>query len=105
MQGRCFPVELLYGHTSANKRIEESVRAAIRMHLHEGPGDILVFLPGSEDCEIACKLCVTRLQDLLSLGKEVPSMLIYPLYGAQNSEDQSRVFEKAPKNTRKVNDI
>jgi len=102
VEGRCYPVDILYGHTSSNRRIEDAVTAAIRMHLHEGPGDILVFLPGSEDCEIACKLCIKKLQELLSKGKEVPSMLIYPLYGAQSSEDQARVFERAPENTRKL---
>jgi len=35
--------------------ISESVTAAIRMHLHEEEGDILVFLAGSEDCEKAVK--------------------------------------------------
>lgn len=72
------------------------------MHLHEGPGDILVFLPGSEDCEIACKLCVSKLQELVAKGKSVPGMVIYPLYGALSTEDQSRIFERAPENTRKL---
>jgi ATP-dependent RNA helicase DHX8/PRP22 len=35
------------------------------MHLHEGPGDILVFLTGSEECEQAAKLCLSKLQMLL----------------------------------------
>jgi len=35
----------------ANRRIEEAVKATIRMHLNEGPGDILIFLTGSEECE------------------------------------------------------
>jgi len=102
VEGRCYPVEILHGNCSANKRVEEAVRAAIRMHLHEGPGDILVFLPGSEDCEMACKLCISKLQELISREKEVPSMVIYPLYGAQNCEDQARVFEKPPEHHRKL---
>jgi HrpA-like RNA helicase len=28
------------------------------MHLHEGPGDILVFLTGSEECEQASKVTI-----------------------------------------------
>ena len=31
------------------------------MHLHEGPGDILVFLTGSDECEMACRLCYKKL--------------------------------------------
>ncbi len=44
-------MDIKYAPSIANKRVEESVKSAIRMHLHEGPGDILVFLPGSEECE------------------------------------------------------
>ena len=102
MEGRCFPVEIKYTPCLAAKRIEESVTSAIRMHLHEDPGDILVFMTGSEECEIAAKLCLVRLQELLNKGKEVPSMLIFCLYGAQSCEDQAKVFVKADENTRKV---
>jgi len=102
MEGRCFPVEIKYSPCIANKRVEESVKSAIRMHLHEDPGDILVFLTGSEECELASKLCYIKLQELLNKGREVPSMLIYTLYGAQSSEDQTKVFAHAPKNTRKL---
>lgn len=57
MKGHSFPVDIKYGPTLMNKRVEESVKAAIRMHLHEGPGDILVFLTGSEECDLARKIC------------------------------------------------
>jgi len=52
------------------------------MHLHEGSGHILVFLTGSEECEIARQLCYKELERLLSKGKEIPDLLIYALYGA-----------------------
>jgi ATP-dependent RNA helicase DHX8/PRP22 len=52
------------------------------MHLHEGPGDILVFLPGSEDCESARKVCYERLSEILSAGREVPNVMLYTLYGS-----------------------
>ena len=35
-------------------------------------------------------------------GKIVPTMLIYTLYGTQNSEEQNLVFSKAPDNARKL---
>lgn len=56
--------------------------AALRMHLHEGPGDILVFLPGSEDCEVARRLCYEKLEDIMRTGKEVPGVILYTLYGS-----------------------
>ena len=95
-------MEVKYAPCIANRRVEEAVKSAIRMHLHEDPGDILVFLTGSEECELASKLCYLKLQDLLNKGREVPSMLIYTLYGAQSSEDQAKVFAQAPENTRKL---
>ncbi len=65
-----------------HKRGEEAVDAAIRIHLHEGPGDILVFLTGSEECEVARRLCLEKLRQLQTRGRPVAKMLIYTLYGA-----------------------
>lgn len=50
MHGKLFPVDVKYYTIKQSVRVEEAVKATIRMHLHEGPGDILVFLTGSEEC-------------------------------------------------------
>ena len=102
MEGKCYPVELLWGETSTNSRVHEAVKAAIRMHLHEDSGDVLAFLTGSEECEMAVRFCYQKLDELIERGKEVPSCLIYALYGSQSPEDQTKVFELAPENTRKI---
>ena len=102
MEGKCFPVDVKYLHTPANLRLEEAVKNAIRLHLHEGLGHILVFLTGSEECEQGVKRTQEILQDLISKGKEVPSAMVYSLYGAQSSEDQARVFEAIDEDTRKI---
>jgi len=102
IEGRKYDVEVLHSAAKADRRVENSVHAVIRIHLHEGPGDILVFLTGSEEVEKACDLCIEKLDRLLESGKEVPSMLILPLYGAMSGEDQARVFQPAPPETRKV---
>lgn len=47
--GRMYPVKVMYVDSHPEKRIINSVRAAIRIHLHEGPGDVLVFLTGFEE--------------------------------------------------------
>lgn len=39
------------------------------MHLHEGPGDILVFLTGSEECEMGRRICIEKLKELKEKGK------------------------------------
>ena len=99
---RAFNVEVLHCTSKADRRVENSVTAAIRIHLHEGPGDVLVFLTGSEECERACRLCLEKLNQLLDRGKPVPSMVIMPLYGAMPSEEQAKVFEPVPRDCRKV---
>ena len=102
MEGKCFPVDVKYLQTPANMRVDEAVNYALRLHLHEGLGHILVFLTGSEECELAVKKTQQLLVDLIQKGKDVPSAMIYALYGAQSSEDQARVFETVDEDTRKV---
>lgn len=102
MEGKCFPVDVKYVHTPSNLRLNEAVKNAIRLHLYEGIGDILVFLTGSEECEQAVRMTNDLLLELINAGREVPSALIYALYGAQSSEDQSRVFEKVDEDVRKI---
>jgi HrpA-like RNA helicase len=62
MHGKLFPVEVKYYAIKQSGRVEEAVKATIRMHLHEGPGDILIFLTGSEECEAATRLCEQKLE-------------------------------------------
>lgn len=102
MEGRQFPVEILYSTSNPSRRVEYAVNAVIRIHLHEGPGDVLVFLTGAEECELAQSLCYEKLVKLLDRGRPVPSMLILSLYGAMNTEDQNKVFKPAPAGSRKV---
>lgn len=104
VHGKSYQVEVKCSEQpiGAIKRTNEAVTAALRMHLHEGPGDILVFLPGSEDCEVARKLCYERLEEILNAGREVPNVLLYTLYGSQSSEDQSVIFQNVDEDTRKI---
>ena len=74
VSGRCYPVQIMHAHSLKERRVESSITAAIRIHLHEGEGHILVFLTGFEECERACKLCFKKLCELAEEGREVPSM-------------------------------
>lgn len=102
VQGRCYPVDKVYFNCRMEKRVETSVKLAIRIHLHENPGHILVFLTGFEECEQACKMCYAKLEELSKKGKTVSPIIIMPLYGAQNTDEQAQIFEKAPDNCRKL---
>ncbi len=82
VSGRCYPVSILHKESSRDKRMENAVGAAIRIHLNEPAGDVLVFLTGFEECEEANKLCFQKLSEMQEQGKEVPPMILTPLYGA-----------------------
>jgi HrpA-like RNA helicase len=47
-------------------------------------------------------MCYEKLEELMHRGRDVPGMIIYPLYGALSNEEQARVFEKTPEGIRKV---
>jgi ATP-dependent RNA helicase DHX8/PRP22 len=102
IHGRCYPVDKIYYTSRMEKRVENSVKIAIRIHLHEGPGHILSFLTGFEECEQACKLCYAKLKELETKDRKIPPLIIMPLYGAQNTDEQSAIFEKTPENCRKL---
>lgn len=86
VSGRCYSVSILHKESSRDRRMENAVGAAIRIHLNEPAGDVLVFLTGFEECEQATKLCFTKLQEMQQAGKDVPPMILCPLYGAQSPE-------------------
>ena len=44
--GRTFPVEVFYTPEPEKDYVEAAVRTAVQIHMHEGPGDVLVFLTG-----------------------------------------------------------
>ena len=84
VSGRCFDVSILFKESKREKCIDNSVDAAIRVHLHEPAGDILVFLTGFEECEHAKRQCFKKIQEMAQNGREVPPMMLASLYGAQS---------------------
>jgi len=100
--GRTFAVDLHYHPVSKTQRVEAAVNVALNLHVREGPGHILVFLTGMEECEQAVAVAHSKLQGLLETGKEVSDCLIVPLYGMMQSDDQRNVFEEVPEGCRKL---
>ena len=71
----------------------------MQIHLNEPPGDILLFFTGQEEIDTACEILYERMR---ALGSDVPEMIILPVYGALPSEMQTKIFDPAPKGTRKI---
>ncbi|KAF3061421.1 ATP-dependent RNA helicase DHX8 [Daldinia childiae] len=97
--GRTFPVEILYSREPESDYLDAALVTVMQIHLTEPPGDILVFLTGSEEIDTAAEILYERMK---TLGPGVPELIILPVYSALPSEMQSRIFDPAPPGCRKV---
>ncbi|KAK9715732.1 hypothetical protein RND81_06G185800 [Saponaria officinalis] len=97
--GRTFPVEILYTKQPESDYLDAALITVLQIHLTEPEGDILVFLTGQEEIDFACQCLYDRMK---TLGKNVPELIILPVYSALPSEMQSRIFDPAPPGKRKV---
>ncbi|KAF6142013.1 hypothetical protein GIB67_037981 [Kingdonia uniflora] len=97
--GRTFPVEILYTKQPENDYLDASLITVMQIHLTEPEGDVLLFLTGQEEIDHACQSLYERMK---GLGKNVPELIILPVYSALPSEMQSRIFDPAPPGKRKV---
>lgn len=101
MSGRCYDVAVLHLESAKEKRVEKAVEIAVRVHLNEPGGDVLAFLTGFEECEMATSMCYKKLEEM-SQTRQVPPMMIVSLYGSQSPEQQANAFLKTPENCRKI---
>ena len=74
--------------------LEAAIRTVVQIHMcEEVKGDILLFLTGQEEIEEACK----RLQkEVDTLGPDVGSLNMIPLYSTLPPNLQQRIFDPAP---------
>ncbi|KAF7158094.1 hypothetical protein CNMCM6106_004416 [Aspergillus hiratsukae] len=99
LEGRMYPVDILYLESPAEDYVERAVKTIFDIHLQEGDGDILVFLTGREEIETTIQLITER---AATLHPKTPDLLPLPLYSGLTTDQQMYVFEPAPENTRKV---
>lgn len=95
--GRTFPVDLSFSKTTVEDYVDAAVKQAIRVHLAGAPGDILIFMPGQEDIDVACELIQERLDEL----DDAPPLNLLPIYSQLPSDLQAKVFQKAVNGVRK----
>jgi len=98
VSGRSYPVEVRYrplggaaDEADDEEELEEAIVAAAEDLWREGPGDILVFLPGERE--------IRETSDLLakSIARRpyARSAEILPLYARLSAEQQQRVFSRS----------
>ncbi|KUJ18350.1 P-loop containing nucleoside triphosphate hydrolase protein [Mollisia scopiformis] len=99
LEGRMYPVDVLYLETPAEDYVEKAVQTVFDIHTKEPDGDILVFLTGREEIDTAVQAISER---AATLHPRAQTVMPLPLYAGLSTEQQMYVFEEAPENTRKV---
>jgi ATP-dependent RNA helicase DDX35 len=99
LEGRAYPVDVLYLETPADDYVEKAVETAFNIHTQEGGGDILIFLTGREEIDRATQLLSER---AAKLHPKAQALQPLPLFAGLTTEEQMYVFEPAANNTRKV---
>lgn len=101
--GRMYPVNVYYTKDTESDYVAAAITAVMQIHVSQPEGDILVFFPGQDDIEAAEEGIKQRMKGLGHLvGTQVMNLLVLPIYAALPAEQQARIFEKTPPNTRKV---
>lgn len=99
LQGRTYPIDVLYLESPAEDYVEKAVSTVFEIHNTEPDGDILIFLTGREEIDTAVQTIAERSIDLKPGSK---SLLPLPLYAGLTTEQQMYVFDAPPENSRKV---
>ncbi|QIX00218.1 hypothetical protein AMS68_005735 [Peltaster fructicola] len=100
VEGRQFPVKLHYLDRASDDLVQTALERIFSIHTKEPlPGDILVFLTGQEVIQTLQKLVEEYAEQL---PKEVPKVVVLPLFAALSQDVQQRIFQPAPARTRKI---
>ena len=52
--GRMFPVEIFYTQRPETDYLQAAIKTVVNIHQNEAEGDVLLFLTGEEEIEMAC---------------------------------------------------
>lgn len=100
IEGRSFPVDIFYSQSASPNYLKACVDTVLDIHKDEPVGDILVFLTGQDEVENALHLVNAEQQNPSTSGKQ--KLMALPLYGGLPIQEQLKVFQRTPPNTRKV---
>ena len=77
LEGRMYPVDILYLETPAEDYVEKAVQTVFDIHTKEPDGDILIFLTGREEIDSAVQAISER---AATLHPRAQALLPLPLY-------------------------
>lgn len=97
--GRRFEVDIHYTTQPEANYLHAAITTVFQIHTTQKAGDILVFLTGQEEIEMAAE----NLEETCKkLGNKIPNMMICPIYANLPPELQAKIFEPTPAGSRKV---
>ncbi|RPD54669.1 P-loop containing nucleoside triphosphate hydrolase protein [Lentinus tigrinus ALCF2SS1-7] len=99
VKGRQHPVTIYHTATSQPDYVDAALRTFFQVHLDQGPGDVLIFLPGQEDIESLEKSIQLYANQL---PKDSLGVMILPLYASLQPARQAKIFASTPSGMRKV---
>lgn len=97
--GRRYDVDVFYTKAPEADYIDACCITVLQIHASQPKGDILVFLTGQEEIEVAEEMLRTRTR---GLGSKLGELIIAPIYATLPSEMQAKIFEPTPEGARKV---
>ena len=106
--GRRYPVDIYYTKAPEPDYIEAAVITALQIHISQAEelfdeenlgGDILIFLTGQEEIELAKRMINNQIKKLRGT---IPNCVVLPIYAALPSEEQAKIFLPVPKGERKI---
>ncbi|KAK9510945.1 hypothetical protein O3M35_005616 [Rhynocoris fuscipes] len=96
VEGRLYPVNIFYLKEPAPDFIKALVDTVVKIHCKEPNGDILGFLTGQEEVDLAVSLLENQEYD------SKLKLFALPMYGSLPNSEQIKVFRPTPKGMRKV---
>ncbi|KAL7747311.1 hypothetical protein RI367_007365 [Sorochytrium milnesiophthora] len=97
--GRKFPVDIYYAKAPEANYLTAAITTVMQIHITQGTGDILVFLTGQEEIEVAQEQLTSMAR---VLGNKIKELIVCPIYSSLPSDMQSKIFEPTPEGARKV---
>ncbi|VDM39709.1 unnamed protein product [Toxocara canis] len=98
VEGHMHPVTIYYTKSGVPNYVQKTVETVIELHKNEPVGDILAFLTGQDEVEMACRQLIDAARQL----KNVDKLWVVPMYGALPAREQLKAFDSTPYRTRKV---
>ena len=97
--GRRFAVDIHYTPQPEANYLHAAITTVFQIHTSQPKGDILVFLTGQDEIDVAME---NLAETSRALGSKIAELIVCPIYANLPSDMQAKIFEPTPEGARKV---